>query len=436
VDRYRRLRLAADETGQVLLFALVAMVVLLAMVGFVVDVGRAYLVQRQLQAGVDAAALAAAQHLPEPAPSTAVALEYGPSPGRKNAVTAVDNAETKVVMRCVKAAPGCSSSLNAFNAINVTASSDVKTVFARVLGIASIPVKVSATACSPCAAKPLDVMLVLDRSGSMCQDSSGRDDHPTCADLAHAKNGIRTFLGFMDPTLDRVGLAVFPPAVNRSRLCETPTGANKYYNYDAWWPEWRPPAPGNGTPAVYAIGSLVDDYLAGGSGNFSLNPASSLIQLLDCTQSSGRTSYSNAIDEAQHELDEHGRGDVQDVVVFISDGAANTTPRFMPDYLDNQNDRKHPCEAGIKAAAQLKARGTVIYAIGYDLNGKGTDYEQCETDTGELEDITAYDAIRQIASEPDNFYNKPDPGQLNTIFTRIAADLQQPAARLIDDGLE
>ena len=46
------------------------------------------------------------------------------------------------------------------------------------------------------------------------------------------------------------------------------------------------------------------------------------------------------------------------------------------------------------------------------------------------------DTIRQIASEPDNFYNKPDPGQLNTIFTRIAADLQQPAARLIDDDLD
>ena len=41
-----------------------------------------------------------------------------------------------------------------------------------------------------------------------------------------------------------------------------------------------------------------------------------------------------------------------------------------------------------------------------------------------------------IATDADNFYNKPDPGQLNTIFTRIAADLQRPAARLIDDGLQ
>ena len=123
--------------------------------------------------------------------------------------------------------------------------------------------------------------------------------------------------------------------------------------------------------------------------------------------------------------------------MFLSDGAANLTPRRVPDYLDNAQDRQRPCQSGIKAAAQVKARGTVVYTIGYDLNGFGTDYEKCLTPvTGSPEGITAFDAMKQIASEEDNFYNKPDPGQLNTIFTRIAADLQQPAARLIDDDLQ
>ena len=84
MDRFWRLRLAADETGQVIVFALIAMVVLIGMVGFVVDVGHAYLVQRQLQAGVDAAALAGAQHLPDPDKTSQVAAEYGPTPGKKN----------------------------------------------------------------------------------------------------------------------------------------------------------------------------------------------------------------------------------------------------------------------------------------------------------------------------------------------------------------
>ena len=34
----------------------------------------------------------------------------------------------------------------------------------------------------------------------------------------------------------------------------------------------------------------------------------------------------------------------------------------------------------------------------------------------------------------DTFYNKPDPGQLNTIFTTIAADIFR-TAQLIDDSL-
>ena len=128
---------------------------------------------------------------------------------------------------------------------------------------------------------------------------------------------------------------------------------------------------------------------------------------------------------------------MQDVIVFLSDGAANTMPRRVPDYVDTPADRARPCQSGVKAAAMVKASGTIVYTIGYDLNGFGTDYERCRNGpSGEDEGITAFDAMKQIATQEDHFYNKPDPGQLNTIFTRIAADLQRPAARLIDDGLQ
>jgi Flp pilus assembly protein TadG len=410
------------------------MVVLVAFAGFAVDVGHAYLVQRQLQAGVDAAALSAAQEIPNASAVTTTANAYGPSAGALNEPVTVKNAQTTVELRCITSAPGCSSRFGTFNAVKVSASSAVPTFLARVIGIDSITVRASATACSPCAAKPLDVMVVLDRTGSMCQKSNGQSDYPACTDLTNAKEGIRTFLGFMDPAIDSVGLAVFPPAVDRSSLCDRPQNSPNRYGYDLYWPEWIT-SPTGKTPGIYAIGSPVNDYLVPtGSGN-ELNGASSLIQLLDCTQTNGTTSYSNALLEAQHELAVHGRGDVQDVIIFLSDGAANTTPRFTDPALDNASDRLHPCAAGIKAASMVKAQGTIIYSIGYDLNGFGTDYEQCRTNTGQTDSITAYDAIRQIASEPDNFYNKPDPGQLNWIFTRIAADISRPSARLIDDSL-
>jgi len=84
-----------------------------------------------------------------------------------------------------------------------------------------------------------------------------------------------------------------------------------------------------------------------------------------------------------------------------------------------------------------------VFTIGYDLNGAGTDYEQChpynwngaQNQMPELPAITSMQAMQGIASSPDNFYNKPDPGKLNYIFTQIAADISRPASRLIDDDL-
>jgi len=422
-----------DESGSVLIIVAMSLVMLLVMVAFVVDIGKAYFVQRELQAAVDAAALAGAQHLPDPTEATQVANEYSASPGMKNIVSTGDVASTTVTMRCVKSAPGCSTAFNSYNALNVKSASDVKMLFARVIGIDKLTVRAQATACSPCTSKPLDIMIVLDRTGSMCQYSDGSSD-PLCSDLNNAKNGIRTFLSYMDPTLDSVGLSVFPPARDRSSLCTKPTSSGARYGYDSWWPEWDPAI--RGTPAIYAIGSLVQDYLTPSAGGYVPNPSSSLNQLIDCTQAVGTTSYSNAIEEAQYQLDRNGRGGIQDVIVFLSDGAANTTPRFVPSYMDDAYHRLHPCNAGVRAAAEAKAKGTIIYSIGYDLNGFGTDYERCKLYPSGADDgsITAYNAIRAIATEPDHFYNKPDPGQLNTIFTRIAADLAKPAARLIDDN--
>lgn len=456
----RRCRSAKDESGQVLLLAALSMVMLLVMVALVVDIGKAFLIQRQLQAGVDAAALAGAQHLPDPTEATQVALDYGPSAGKRNEVSAGKNVTTTVTMRCLKSAPGCNQSQSTYNGVNVKASSDVELLFARVLGIDTLTVRASATACSPCTAKPLDIMLVLDRTGSMCQFRPGQPD-PNCTDLNNAKNGIRTFLGFMDPTIDWVGLSVFPPALDRSWVATCPytpwqgnpsgpTPDGKYFGYDAWWPEWDTADARGATPSVYAIASLSNDYLVQSNGSWILNNQSALVQRLGCAGGAGSTHYAAAIEEAQHELNRNGRGNVQDVIVFLSDGAANTSPQALPTahWRNNPTWTARPCGSGVEAAARAKAGGTVIYSIGYDLDAGGAAPERClaarasDGHQGSTPEVaqswgsTAYDAIRAIASEPANFYNKPDPGQLNTIFTRIAADLQRPAARLVDDNTQ
>ncbi len=69
--------------------------IMIVLVALVVDIGHTRLVQRQLQAGVDAAALAAAQELPDETVAVATANEYSPTPGNKNAVNTVGNARPR-----------------------------------------------------------------------------------------------------------------------------------------------------------------------------------------------------------------------------------------------------------------------------------------------------------------------------------------------------
>ncbi len=220
--RAERRSRAANESGQVLVLAALGMTMMLVMVALVVDIGKAYLVQRQLQAGVDAAALAGAQFLPDPTEATQTAQDYGPSAGSPNSVKAGAPVTTTVTMRCVQSAPGCSTSFNSYNALQVHATSDVPTVFARILGIKKLTVKATATACSPCTAKPLDIMLVLDRTGSMCQFSNGSND-PNCTDLKNAKDGIKTFLGFMDPGAGQGRARALPAGTDQRWVATCPS---------------------------------------------------------------------------------------------------------------------------------------------------------------------------------------------------------------------
>jgi Flp pilus assembly protein TadG len=378
------------------------LVVLLGMAALVIDVGRAYYMQRQLQASADAAALAAAQSLPDQAAVTAAALAYGGGPGGKNARSNMPGVKTTVTTKCVAIAP-----CNPINAVVVSESTNVPTGFAKMFGLDLFQIKVSATACSPCASRPLDVMLVLDRTGSMCQTHSGASD-PSCTDLNNAKEGLRTFLGFMDPTLDRVGLAVFPPAQSISGRCNTPQSS--YYDSSS---------------SPYVVAPLATDYKVGSS----LNNSSQLVSTINCLRGNGTTAYATAIEKAQAELDANGRSGVQDVIVFFSDGAAN----YGPSYYGNSSPyRRQPCHQGVSSASTVKSRGTLVYSIGYDLDASNGGANKCQSYSGadESPTITAYSALQQIATNSGNFYNQPGPGELTGIYTAIAGELT--GARLID----
>jgi hypothetical protein len=389
------------------------MVVLLAITGFAIDVGRAYFTQRSMQASADAAALAGAQELPDPGFAVSVADAYSGKNGGKNHDPGVDGVSTNIYTKCLKSAPGCEP----VNAVVVEQTKTVSTLFARLLGINSIDVDVKSTACSPCAAKPLDIMLVLDRTGSMCDVNVTRLPgwQTSCRDLEFARDGMKTFLGFLDPTIDYVGLAVSPPG---SSCGPEPTTLSGYDNQ-----------------TNYVVAPMSSDYIKDGS----LNTGSNLVSRINCQRAGGYTSYATALESAQAELDAHGRPDVKDIIVFLTDGGANTGPSNAP-----ASYSETPCHQGVNSAAAIKSRGTIIYTIGYDLDST-SDGQLCKSrydktpkdgqpdvETG----INARSAVQQMATSSATFFEKPDPGQLKSIFTKIAADISRPAARLIDNDID
>jgi hypothetical protein len=392
-----------SEDGQVLILIVLFLIVLLGFCALCLDVGHAYLAQRRLQSSVDAAALAGAQELPDAASATTFANTYGS--GGSNTPFGLDGVTMTVTTRCIASVPGCAPA----NAVVVKETGVVNTTFAKLLGVPSFKVHASATACSPCGEKPLDVMLVLDRTGSMCTDATGAQD-PTCADMEHAREGMKTFLGLMNPTLDHVGLAVLPPSSSMATKCDKPPNTASY----------------NDPTAPYLLVPLSSDYKTGTV----LNGSSDLVYTINCVKANGNTAYANAIDAAQAELVKDGRPGTQKIIVFLSDGAANTGPSYYPEASPY---RATPCQQGITSSVAARSAGTSVYSIGYDVGHdicKGVNPNTHKTEDQGL----ALLALRGIASDSSQFYSQPDAAQLNTIFAAVANDVLHGASRLVDDN--
>lgn len=396
-----------QEQGQVLALMAVAMVALLGMVAFVVDVGRLYYAHRAIQASADAAATAGAQALPDPNAAIALARQYSAEPGNKNAMANLGNVTATYTTKCISGIP-----CNPANTIVVNESSQVDSIFAKIFGFGSWTVTAKATAAmSGGTPLPLDIMIVLDRTGSMCQP---------CSKIDNAKEGIREFLGAMYPSSDKIGLTVLPPATSIGNRCNTsPSG-----NYD-------------NSSYPYAIVPMVNDFRTSDTGP--LNYSSNLLTTLECLSTGGITSYATSITRAQAAIDAEGRANAQDVIIFFTDGEANYGPWY---YGNSSGERRTPCHQAISNAGTVKARGTWVYTIAYDTpasvrclgyrNVSGCRQgaaQQFQCDEQSI--ITAYSTLQQMATDSTKFYYQPNPGDLTAIFERVAQDLS--GIRLIDD---
>ncbi|HET7172468.1 MAG TPA: vWA domain-containing protein [Gaiellales bacterium] len=377
--------------GQTLPLVVIFMMSLLLAAGMAIDIGNAYRVKQSLQASAAPRRRRGRATCRARAPRSRPRTRSARSRVARTRSPGSGPVSLQAAANCATGPEFCTPA----NTVQVTESADVPTYFLHLVGINDITVTVHSQACSPCGALPLDIVMVLDRTGSM----SGQK-------LTNAKQGVTSFLDDLDPAIDDVGLVVLPPAASLGAKCGSAPSSN--YNL---------------TNAAYLVVPLSNDY-AGSQGN--LNGSSDLISTLNCVQAGGQTAYANALDAAQAELDANGRPGVQKVIIFLSDGAANSGPGYLP---ATSPYRTQPCHTAIQIAAASKASKVLVYSIAYDLDVSGA--EACQSALGgdESPRILANQAMQQIAT-PGNYYYQPQPTQLVGVFDAITADLAKGTSRI------
>lgn len=438
-----------NERGQVLPLVALATVVLLGMMGLAIDVGYTYSVRQAMQASTDAAATAAAQEIGVTGGDpTAKAALFGMGVGGKNARAAVTGSTISTTVKCTNymanlmTGAGCTSATTPPNTVTVTQSASVPLFFGPVMGRRTLRVVTTATAGAKGGAMPpLDVIIVLDTTGSMggsCSATVTGVSSPTRLDCAKA--GIRTLLNAMWPCsntqancgaatgghvsnpIDEIGLAVFPglkasTALSKEFDCTQNVGSAGIAPY--------------GSSPVYVIAPLASDYKPSAFGTLS-GSTSNMVKAVDwgdgntCGSNSygaenpgGQGSYfAGAINAAQSALTSGGRATVQNVIIFVSDGDAN---RYT-------GGPTNPCHQAITAAQAATAAGTWVYSVAYGASTSSTG--SCTDDSPR---ISAYSTMSQIASDSKKFFNQPASGDLTAAFRQIGQSLL--TTRLLDDGV-
>ena len=326
-----------SESGQVLILVTMSLMSLLAFVGMVFDIGIQLEQRRQFQNAVDAAVHAGAQLLPDTSAASTHAEQYFylnlPSLGVTDLNISFPSSDNE--------------------RIEVQASTELTFHFLSLFGKDSTIVSARAVA----GAQATDVMIALDRSGSMCADSHGLQlncpasapDHEPMTSVKAAANGFGTLF---EPGYARMGLVSFSTEATLDQVISTDFGI------------------GSG------LETAVNDIYP-----------------------SGRTNIGDAIAGAIDEVMYGGatRADALKVIVLLSDGVPN---RCAGGSSCSENAAANYARAKAQEAA---GHGITIYAIGLGTN----------LDEALMQDLADIGNGAYIQS--------PTAGDLDAAFDEIAA---------------
>jgi hypothetical protein len=462
------------QKGQILIMAALCMVALLGAAAIAIDIGRFVHGRQDIQNAVDAAALAAAQELPDHGETAeALANQYLDA---NDPDIAVDQRD--ITFRCIVGDrdgdgqpdamdiptvcnPGAgaqftchgsicisacdfSSPSNKCNTVVVGASKDVPFFIAPVLGIAQASTgDIRAAACrGVCGGPPtapLDVVIVLDRTGSMGNNLNcglpGTEKEMDCA-----RQGARQVLELYNPAKQYIGLGLLGPSKSSTSCSGSHSPAKGLgassttdYNNGLWVPV-----------GLTGVGAPVDEAYRNADGT--LNTSSLLVKTIDTTpvgstcltSSSTGTNLAHAMMTAKDSLLNYNdpRGNVKKGIIFMTDGAPNNSG-YGP-------SSEYTCQAAYNQAAAAKAAGIEIFTIGYGLSGdtcpdsSGTYHNQRVTkllaDMATVSvDETGCDNSSEAAQENadgDHFLCQPSGSDMSSLFSQAAVVLAS-GSRLI-----
>ena len=433
-----------NDEGQALpLFAL-GLIVFLGFVAMSIDVGRYVWARTQMQAAVDAAALAGAQSMPNTAEAETIAQAYW-----------LDNsgfiqAQAYNVQFAVAFPSGS-------KAVSVEAEADVSTWFAQLFGVDHWHV----TAEGEAESQVIDAVVVLDRSGSMCWDSHGPDGrYVSQVRLAAPIDATQTTFTVLknDPAaalaqylyvgqvfrlesssssewLEIVALTE-PDTVTVQRAVPNPNTAvthsatshvaGRHIRGDscqqAGAAPYHPWAEVKNGAQVF-VNEFDSSYDRIGFSHFStrggveMGLTGSFGTLLSAIANApdptiyggddGRTNIAHGFYLAIEELRANGRSNANLVIVLLSDGVANTscTPTtYTPTCSSVSHSTSLASSRTLEQADYAAANGITVYTIGY---GNQSD-----------------DALMQEVADRTGgtFYKAPDDAALQAAFIAIAAE--------------
>lgn len=189
-----------SERGAVIITVALFLMLLLGFLALGVEIGRWYLVRAELSKSVDAGALEGARNITNPYvdPKT-VAQDFCDANFPSSYLGTPGSGGGQI---------GFNIQMPGNSKVQVDGNTSAKSIFAQVLGFDLVPVASEGVAQK----KPVELMLVLDHSGSM----SGKP-------IADLKVASKSFLDFFAPTqaTDRAGLVSFSSTVKTDRAINT-----------------------------------------------------------------------------------------------------------------------------------------------------------------------------------------------------------------------